>query len=361
VLDRNRHPQLTQRGLEGGAPTLDRLADDGDPLAGRAAAHEPGDLAGDELGRTARPRPFEEADGRVDRCGVGRPVDEQLLLDVRERGRRWPRRRTSQLLDRPPRELRELADRPLERGECDAAGLVGDGNGDVGPRRERLHERPLGAGQILEAVDEDRRARPGRQVAAKSLDRSPANAVAIRAAEPGELLTKRVDETREITVERIHVRERRFELADRCQRGVRKARRRRRAPEIVELEPGDRSPHHERALRLGRLGHPVEAPVVRDPAEDVVERPDRPREQRRPATKEVTFDAVDLGAIRNDEPRAALEHACVALEKQRDLAGVSRSDDERQTHSSIVVPASGAPSYGTRECSQRAPKGFSPS
>ena len=79
-----------------------------------------------------------------------------------------------------------------------------------------------------------------------------------------------------------------------------------------------------------------------DVTEEVVEGPDRAREQRRTAPDQVTLDAIDVDAVRDDEPGIALEHVEVALQEQRDLAGVRRPDDERESHRSIVVPASGA-------------------
>ena len=84
---------------------------------------------------------------------------------------------------------------------------------------------------------------------------------------------------------------------------------------------------------------------ARELAEEVVERPDGAREQRRPPLDEVTLDAVDVDAVRDDEPRLPLEHVQVALQEQRDLADVSRPQDERETHRFIVVPALGSPSY----------------
>ena len=105
--------------------------------------------------------------------------------------------------------------------------------------------------------------------------------------------------------------------------------------------------------------------VPRDVPEEVVERPDRAGEKRRTASEQVTLDAIDVDAVRDDEPRVALEHVEEALQEQRDLAGVSRSDDERETHRSIVVPASGALSYAVRKergkCVERSdPSGQTP-
>ena len=83
--------------------------------------------------------------------------------------------------------------------------------------------------------------------------------------------------------------------------------------------------------------------------EQVVEGPDRSGEKRRTTSEQIPLDAIDVDAIRDDEPRIPLEHVEEALQEQRDLAGVSRSDDERETHRFIVVPASGALSYAVRK------------
>ena len=91
---------------------------------------------------------------------------------------------------------------------------------------ERLEQRPLGAGQVLEAVGEDRRAVPGVEVASEALDGFPPDAVPIAQAEARQLVAVRVDELRELAVEPTRIDERGLELADRLEQGVREARRR---------------------------------------------------------------------------------------------------------------------------------------
>ena len=288
---------------------------------------------------------------------------------MRERGRRRRPHGPQKLLDGPEREAGEILDRPFERRECGSPRLVGDGHGDVGPRRQRLEERPLRARQILEAVGEDRRARPRLQVVLQSFDRAPPQAVAISEPEPRELRAIRVKEPAEVSVEPIHVHQAGLELADGREQRVGEARGLRRRPELGELEPRDRPAGGKHPLGLGGLAH-----VACDLPEDVVEGAHGAGKQRGPATDELPFDAVDVDPIRNDEPgirglsasgvcarrfpscAGIAERADVALEEQRDLAGMRRPDDERQAHSSIVVLASGAPSYATRGFVQRAPK-----
>jgi hypothetical protein len=83
--------------------------------------------------------------------------------------------------------------------------------------------------------------------------------------------------------------------------------------------------------------------------EEVVERPDAPREQRGTPPQEVALDPLDVDAVGDDEPGIvsgiAVERAEIPLQKQRNLAGVSRPNHERKRHRTMVVPASDAPSY----------------
>ncbi len=271
----------------------------------------------------------------------------------------------------PAREPGEILDCPFERHERSSPLFVGDGDGDVGPRRQRLEERPLGACQILEPVGEDRRARPRLQVVLQPFDRAPPHAVAISEPEPRELRPICVNEPAEVSVQPIHVHEAGLELADGREQRVGEARGQRRRPELVELEPRDRPPGGEHALRLGGFPRLL---VACDLSEEVVEGTDGSGEQRRPAADEIALDAVDVDSVRNDEPgirrvcasgicargfrscAGIAERAHIALQEQRDLAGVRRPDDERKAHSPIVVLASGALSYAARGFVQRAPK-----
>ena len=86
---------------------------------------------------------------------------EQRALEVRERRVRVLGRPRRELLDRPVGERRQIGRRARERGEGEPARLVGQRDEHLGAAGERLEERPLGAGQVLEAVREDRLAVPG--------------------------------------------------------------------------------------------------------------------------------------------------------------------------------------------------------
>ena len=109
---------------------------------------------------------------------------------------------------------------------------------------------------------------------------------------------------------------------------------------------GHRASDCQAALRIRRDRRPF-ASVVGDRAKEVVEGADRAREERRAASDQVALDTIDVEPIRDDQPRVTLERSDVALQKQRDLAGVSRPHDERESHRSIVVLAPEPLSYAT--------------
>jgi hypothetical protein len=69
-----------------------------------------------------------------------------------------------QLVDPAVGEGAEVLDRPLQRGEGGAAGLVRERHGYLGPARQGVQEAPFRAGQVLESVREDRAAVPRAEV-----------------------------------------------------------------------------------------------------------------------------------------------------------------------------------------------------
>jgi hypothetical protein len=72
--------------------------------------------------------------------------------------------------------------------------------------------------------------------------------------------------------------------------------------------------------------------------EEIVERTDRSREERRCAPDQIALDPVDVEPVRNDEPGLSRKLREKTFEQQSDLAGVRRTHDQRETHRSIVVP-----------------------
>ena len=115
------------------------------------------------------------------------------------------------------------------------------------------------------------------------------------------------------------------------------------------LEPGrrDRTPSDKASLDLGRHRTLI-CLTRRDVLEQIVERSDTPGEEGWTSSNEISLDALDVRAIRNDQPRVTVEHLDIALEKQGNLAGVRRPDDERKAHGSIVVSALSPLSYALR-------------
>ena len=200
------------------------------------------------------------------------------------------------LLDSPVRETREVAHGPLERGERGAAGLVRDRNGDLGARGERLEQRPLRAGQILEAVGKDGLACPDardRREAARPLGAEGRRDPGARA---GELDAIGARESTEIAIERVGVEQARTR-ARRCVASSASAN------PPVEAEAPRRSrcaPAMARRAASVRCTSDAtgRAPGVfaGDALEEVVERPDRPGEERGPPADQVTLDPLDVGA-----------------------------------------------------------------
>src|SRR5262249_5295435 len=147
-----------------------------------------------------------------------------------------------------------------------------------------------------------------------------------------ELLPIRGSEPTQVTGDLFRLEERCFDFADRGGEDVPETARARRPREPVELRQRDRTPNGERALHLTRDLTRVRT-RKREVFEKVVERTDAASQKRRSPAKEIELDALDVGAVRDDEPRVMLEHIEVALEKQRHLSGMRRPDHQREAHS----------------------------
>ena len=83
--------------------------------------------------------------------------------------------------------------------------------------------------------------------------------------------------------------------------------------------------------------------------EERVERADRPGEQATMPLEQLPLDPLDVGALRDDQPRIAIERCDEAVEERPDFARVGRADDERQTHPGSVVSGPGASGAGALE------------
>ncbi len=145
-------------------------------------------------------------------------------------------------------------------------------------------------------------------------------------------------ERREVALELGGIEEAGFELAEDLEEPVGEASEAGGGREAVELGGREHAAHEQGALRL-RDERPGTVAGEGDPLEDVVERPDGAREERRPAREELALDAVDVRPVGHDEERLALERGQVAVEQKPDFARVCRPSDEAERHRSIVEPS----------------------
>ena len=97
------------------------------------------------------------------------------------------------------------------------AGLVGQRDDHLSTARERLEQRPLGAGQVFEAVREDRLAVPGGEIVLQPLDRASALGVTVPEVEPLELSAVRRVERGELAVDILWIEQTGFELTEGAQ------------------------------------------------------------------------------------------------------------------------------------------------
>ena len=124
---------------------------------------------------------------------------------------------------------------------------------------------------------------------------------------------------------------------------------------MVMAEPGEPGGRPERSER----GLPDEPPHDKAPArvpegstsqvtackrgEERVERADGARKKRTPPRGKLPLDAVDVDAIRDDQPGITIERVAEPVEQKRDLSSMRRTVDKRETHQSIVVGAIARP------------------
>ena len=137
-------------------------------------------------------------------------VAEERALDVRKRRRARLGVRRQLLAVR--RERVQVVGSSRERGEGVAPGLVGQRDGHVRPGGQRLQQRPLRPGQILEAVREDGSGAPCVEIAAHALGRVASFELAVPEAESIELLAIGAVELSELAVELTRLEQRGLEL-----------------------------------------------------------------------------------------------------------------------------------------------------
>ena len=255
AVDRVRDAERAERGLERCANAVDARADDADLLRRRPAAEEREQLLADELERAARAGALEEPNGAVDRNVTVRLVGEERALEMRECGRRDVAVARFELLDVARRDALEILGGAAQRCEHGTPRLVRERHAHVGAARERLEQRPLRPGQILEAVRVDRLAVPRGEVGLQPLCRAAAQEVAVPEAEPVELGPVRRVERCEVAFDVLRVEQARLELADRAQELVGEA-----------AEPGRRREAVERRGRRRRGERGARAASARRPA-----------------------------------------------------------------------------------------------
>ena len=238
-----------------------------------------------------------------------------------ELGRRDVAVSRRQLLDAPRRERAQILGRARQRFERRPVRLVRKRDRDLGAAGKRLEQRPLCAGQVLEAVREDRPIAPGLELAGDEVSRVAPLQVAVPEAELLELSAIRGVEESEIAAQLVRLDEARLELSQGRAERVREAREARRGAEPVERRGRDRGAHDQLALRLGRDGT-ARATCAGDLLEDVVEGADLAREQRPASRQQLPLDALDVRPVRHDQHGVTVERAQIALEEQSDLARV---------------------------------------
>ena len=256
-------------------------------------------------------------------------------FDVRERRVREFAEPRGELLDLPVGERAQIVHRRPQRLERRAAGLVRHRHGDVRATGERAQQFPLGTGQILEAVCEHRLAVPRLEVRREPLDGAAAQEIAVPASEPFELGAVGRVEAGEVAVERLGLEQPGLELGERRGERVGEAGEPRRPAEAVQRRVAHDAPDEQAPLRILQQRLRVTA-AVGDPLEDVVERPDRPAEQRRLPREQVALDALDVRPVRHDQHGLAFELAQIPLQEERDFAGAGRPSYESETHRPIL-------------------------
>ncbi len=228
---------------------------------------------------------------------------------MRERGREELLGAWRKLDDGLAGERREIVDRPAERRVDGAAGLVGDRHVHLRARGERLEQAPLDAGEVLEAVREDRAVCPGPEIARQPLYGAAAKHATVPSVDALQLRAVRRHERGERLVEVTGLEQRAVELCQRAPDGVREARETRALGGRPGREPSDENAslgvtHEARARPLS----PGEV------LEERVERADRPGEQATMPLEQLPLDPLDVGALRDDQPRIAVERCDEAVE-----------------------------------------------
>ena len=337
TVERIGNPERPEGRLERRAPAAERRADDADRVRRRPAAHETEQLVADELERPADARALQERDGALERRRAGAGCFEQRALEVRECRRSHLAVRGRKLFDPAVREVGEVLGGALERREGSATLLVRQRHGDVGATGERLEQRPLGRGEVLEAVGEDGLAVPRVELSPQPRNRLGPKELPVPDAERVELGAVRRVQVREVALDTVGLEQRALELADRLTQRVGKPCGVRGRREAVQRRTRDGPPQRELLLRI--RGERPRGAGVGDPFEDVVERADRAAEDAPVPGDELPLDPVDVRPARHDQCRllSLRERGEIPLQEQRNLPRVRGADEQAQTHNPPIV------------------------
>jgi hypothetical protein len=245
-----------------------------------------------------------------------------VLRDLREARR--------QLLDAAVGERSEIVHRAAERRERRPAGLVGlDTVTSVRPAAPAA--APFRAGQVLEAVREDRLPAKASSLVGDALGGAPAEEIAVPQMESASsALVSRVEggEPRPRGRSGRAADSSSATVASSC---VCEAAEPGRAPEPVQRLARKRAPDDQRPLRVCGDGTRLGA-SSRDAVEDVVEGADRAGQERRLQLEQVALDALDVRPVRHDQARLIAQSREVTAQQERHLPGVRRAGDQVQTH-----------------------------
>ena len=305
--------------------------------ARRPGAEQVEDLLADELERAARAGRLEEANRPVERRRIGRrPGREERPLEMRERAAPAPQSAGRQLVDPP---VREPASGPsavrASEAKTGRPGSYGSDTVTSARPESASSERPLGAGEVLEPVGEDRAPVPRVELGAR---RSSAawrrSSSAVPEAEPVELLA----------VARVEPGERPVEVARVEQRGLARPRSPCRAsPRSRGSAPTPRARSATAAADDAARAAAAAARADRgrrvSPPANAIDggrgrRTSRSSRRRAPGARSRSSRSIRSASARFGTTRngIAVERCAIPVEEQRDLAGVRRAHDEGEPH-----------------------------
>ena len=342
AVDGVRDAERAEHRLERAADPVIAGHDETDPIRRHAAAGEREHLLAHQLERAAAPGALEEADHPVERRRLSGLVREEPPFEMRERRGRHRLVARRQLLDRAGRQTGEILGRPPQCREDRPPRLVGKGDGDLCPSRQRLEQGPLRTGEVLEAVREDRLAVPGVELGPETLDGVTAQKAAIPAPEPVELVPVPRVEGPELACHRVRREEPLIELVERPLERLGEARMRRGACVAVELRAAHDPADEKCLLHASQLPTSARRAGCKT-AKQVVERADRAAEERRAPRQQLELDAVDVRHVRHDEhrlgPGRGVERSEITVEQKLDLARVGRARDQAERHPPTLARA----------------------